>query len=119
MTHWENILIAPETPIIEAIRIIDESTLQIALVVDQNRKLAGTITDGDIRRSILKGTDLTQPVAQVMNNTPIAADLNDSRESILAIMRATKISQIPVIDAQGVVCGLELFNNLIQPAARR
>lgn len=118
MTNWQSILVKPETEIIEAIRIIDESTLQIALVVDENGVLIGTLTDGDIRRAILKGTDLTRAVSEVMNSTPIAADLNDSRESILAIMRATKIRQIPVIDSQGVVAGLELFNNLIQPAAR-
>lgn len=118
MTSWESILVAPKTPIIEAIRIIDLSTLQIALVVDPQRTLLGTVTDGDVRRAILKGMDLSQPVAQIMNQKPIAADLNDSRESILAIMRATKIRQIPVVDGQGVVAGLELFNNLIQPAAR-
>jgi dTDP-glucose pyrophosphorylase len=118
MNKWETILVTPESPIIEAIRIIDESTLQIALVVNADRKLLGTLTDGDIRRAILKGLDLKSPVNLVMNQTPIAADLNDSRESILAIMKATKIRQIPILDDQGVVCGLELFSNLIQPSAR-
>lgn len=118
MNNWESILVSPETSIIEAIRIIDDSTLQIALVVDENHKLIGTLTDGDVRRAILKGLQLDNPVQQVMNTNPIAADLNDSRESILAIMRATKIRQIPIVDGQGVVAGLELFNNLIQPCER-
>ncbi|GFO59048.1 alcohol dehydrogenase [Geomonas silvestris] len=118
MSNWESILVAPQTPIIEVIRSIDETGLQIALVVSPQRKLLGTLTDGDVRRAILKGIDLNSPVELVMNDNPIAADLNDSRESILAIMKATKIRQIPVVDSQGLVTGLELFNKLIQPSAR-
>lgn len=118
MNLWEKILITPETQIIDAIRIIDDSTLQIALVVDADRRLVGTITDGDVRRAILKEMKLTSPVRQIMNENPIAADLNDSRESILAIMRATKIRQIPIVDGQGVVAGLELFNDLMQPQSQ-
>jgi CBS domain-containing protein len=48
---WTNVLITPDTPIVKAIEIIDRSGLQIALVVNKNGRLLGTVTDGDIRRA--------------------------------------------------------------------
>lgn len=115
MKHWENVLISPSTPIFEAIKVITDSSLQIALVVDEQRHLLGTVTDGDIRRGILKGIDLNHPVEQVMYMTPLVAGLNDSRDEILSIMRQKSIKQIPLLNRQGIVSGLEVLDELITP----
>jgi len=60
---WRNIIITPETPILKAIEIIDQSGLQIALVVNENGRLLGTVTDGDVRRAILKHLSLHEAVS--------------------------------------------------------
>ena len=65
---WEKVLVLPETSIIEAMRLMDETALQIIMVVSGERQLLGTVTDGDIRRAILKGTELKEPIDTVMND---------------------------------------------------
>src|SRR5690349_3494759 len=58
MKDWRNVLVSPETSIRETIRIMDLGALKIALVVDGELHLLGTVSDGDIRRGILKGCAL-------------------------------------------------------------
>ena len=70
MEDWTKILVAPDTKIHRVIEMIDKNALKIALVADENRKLLGTVTDGDIRRGILKGISLECPVHQIMNPKP-------------------------------------------------
>ena len=62
--------IVGKTTQLEAIDIIDKGGLQIALVCDEEGRLLGAITDGDIRRSILKRVSLEAPVSSAMNKSP-------------------------------------------------
>ena len=88
----ENILnrltIGPEVSVRDAIAAIDRSGRQIALVVDQNRRLLATVTDGDVRRGILKGVDLEGPVTQVMNSSPKTVRQGDSDDALRRLMRS-------------------------------
>lgn len=113
MKDWKKILVAPETPILKAIRIIDDSSMQIALVVEEGNRLAGTVTDGDIRRGILRGVSLDSPVTQVMNKEPTVARLNEGREHILSLMRKKQFRHIPVLDEKGCVARIEILDDLI------
>ncbi|QWV95972.1 nucleotidyltransferase family protein [Geomonas nitrogeniifigens] len=118
MKRWQKTIVGPDTTIRDTIGVIDESALQIALVLDADRKLLGTITDGDIRRGILKGVPLTGPARSIMNATPVVAMTNDSRDTILATMRSRKIHQIPVVDGHGTLVGVEFLDELLQPVKR-
>jgi len=113
MNKWKTSLISPESSILEAIQIIDHSALQIALVVEEDYRLLGTITDGDIRRGILAGIALDSPVRQIMNASPRVIKADDSRENALSLMRNTTLHHIPVVDENGRVVGLECINDLI------
>ncbi|MGE5418055.1 MAG: nucleotidyltransferase family protein [Acidobacteriota bacterium] len=119
MSEWEKTLVSVDTPILEAIQVIDANSMQIAIVVDENRRLMGTATDGDIRRGILKGVALETPVSQVMNPNPTTVGLNESRESILTIMKARKLHQIPVVDDDGRVVCVEILENVIKAGGRK
>jgi dTDP-glucose pyrophosphorylase len=113
VSNWTEVLVGPGESIRETIRRIDGSSLQIALVVDEKRKLLGTVTDGDVRRGILKGVSLEDPATKIMNTKPTVARQGDDRDSMLAAMRARQIHQIPVIDAEGRVVGLEILDSLL------
>jgi dTDP-glucose pyrophosphorylase len=115
---WEKTLVPPSMSIIEAMRLIDKSALQIALVADENRKLLGTVTDGDIRRAILKGGSLEDPVENVMNKRPTSFRADESREDMLVAMRLLKISKVPVVDNQNRLVGLEIFEELLRPTPK-
>ncbi len=94
-------------------KIIDESSKQIAIVIDENNKLLGTISDGDIRRALLKNIPLTESVKQIYFKTPTVASINDSREEIINICKVKKIHQIPIVDSKGNLVGLEILDELI------
>ena len=62
MKRWEDILVPPHSTIMQTMKIIDETTLQFAVVIDDHMRILGTVTDGDIRRGILKGFSLDTPI---------------------------------------------------------
>lgn len=118
MKDWKNVLVSPDTTIKDAIRIIDQGALKIALVVDEGNRLVGTVSDGDVRRGILRGGDLQDRVERIMNGNPLTAGRNDGREKILSQMRQKLIYQIPLVDDDGVLVGLEVIDNLLKAAKR-
>lgn len=118
MKDWKKVLVSSAATIRDTIQTIDNGALKIALVVDNKNQLLGTITDGDIRRGILCGISLDESVEKVMNRHPTTAGLNESRESIMTIMRNKCLQQIPLLGENGSVAGIELLENLIMPRRR-
>jgi dTDP-glucose pyrophosphorylase/predicted transcriptional regulator len=113
MNRWKDVLISPDTTIMKAIEIIDAGSLQIALVVDDSNKLIGTVSDGDVRRAILRGTSLNRPVSEIMFTEPTVASSKESRDEIMTTMRMKQLRQIPLVDKDGCVVGLDLWDDLI------
>jgi dTDP-glucose pyrophosphorylase len=109
MKSWEQVLIAPTKSLREALAVIDRSGSQIALVVDAERRLLGTLSDGDVRRALLKGLALADPVSAAMHATPSFARQGEDRNSILGAMRRRGIHQMPIVDADHRVVGLEIY----------
>ncbi len=97
---------------------LDESHVKIALVVSDDRVLLGTVSDGDIRRGLLRGLDFNSPIDTIIHRDPLVVPPQMSRETVLQIMKANKIFQIPVVDEQRRVIGLHLWDELAAPAAR-
>lgn len=116
-TDLHRICITLDMPIIRAVETIEAGARQIALVVDGDRRLLGTVTDGDIRRGILRGIGLDQPASRVMNVQPLTARPEQGRDAVLRLMRDREIHQIPVVDAVGRVVGLETLDDLIHQDA--
>lgn len=114
MKKWKDVLICPTVSIHDAIEAIERSHIQIVLVVDAEGRLLGTVTDGDIRRGILKGIRLDQPIHLIMKKKPVVARENESRERILSIIKKKVIHQIPILDEAGRVVGIEILDELIQ-----
>lgn len=113
MINWQSALISPETTMREALAVIDSAGCQIALVVDGERRLLGLLSDGDARRALLRGMVLTDLVAGAMHTSPTCARMGDDRYSILTTMRRLGIQQLPVVDANNVVVGLEVVNDFL------
>lgn len=118
MNAWKEILVLPGTSIREAIRVLDKSAKQIVLVVDGNNRLLGTVTDGDIRRGVLRGLLLDDSVQKIMNLHPTTAKVNETRANILVLMKSKSLHQIPIIDDDGCVVGIEILDELIQTLQR-
>lgn len=107
MKSIDHILLNPTASIKEAMQIIDVGQMKIALVIDKNKRLIGTISDGDIRRSILQGKDLNACIDDVLNHDFIYATTGDSREKILQLAKHNKIYQIPIVNEDFILVGIE------------
>ncbi len=119
MKDWRKTLTSPQASIHQTIQIIDSSGLQIALVVDENQTLLGVVTDGDIRRAILKALPLSTPISEVMNTHPLTIQQRTSVETILSIMKKNSLQRIPIINSQKQVVNLALLETLIQPEVKQ
>lgn len=111
------ILIGQNDDVRRAVEIINSSGIQIALVVDESHFLLGTITDGDIRRGILRGVPLESPVGEIMNTQPTTALLGTSKNDLISLMMSRSIEQVPLLDSETKVVGLERLSNLISQTA--
>ena len=89
--NYEELCISPDSSIKEALRLLDITAKQILFVVDSQNHLLGTITDGDIRRGILKDVILSAPIKSVMNIYPKTIQSNIDKSSILKCMKANKL----------------------------
>lgn len=118
MKTWERALIAPEMTLREALATIDRAGSQMALVVDAERRLIGTLSDGDARRGLLKGLTLTDAVSAAMHTNPTVAKAGDNRHSILATMRQRGLHQMPVVTANGIVVGMEVVDDFLTTPPR-
>ena len=115
MKNIENIKLKQNATIKEALGIIDSGAMQIALVVDDNDKLLGTLTDGDIRRGILRGLDLDSSIETIVFKEPAVAKISSTKEEILKIALSKKLHQIPIIDDNGIVLDLKEIEELVEP----
>jgi dTDP-glucose pyrophosphorylase len=118
MKTWERTLVAPDMTLREALETIDSAGSQMALVVDADRRLLGTLSDGDARRGLLKGLSLLDPVAQAMHPNPTVAGAADDRRSILSHMRRCGLHQMPVVNPQGIVVGMEVIDDFLATPVR-
>jgi dTDP-glucose pyrophosphorylase len=113
---WRRALLADNATLQQAIGSLDESALQIALVVAADDVLLGTITDGDIRRGLLRGLDLGSSIDSVVQREPLVVPEQLPREAVLQIMEANKLRQLPIVDKDRRVVGLHLWDQVIVPA---
>ncbi len=102
----------------DALQTINNGGLQIAIVVDENDALVGTVTDGDIRRGLLNGLDLNSSVSLVVHKSPSIASVGDTKESILKIALAKKLHKIPLVDELGKLVGIEDIEDIIKPVGK-
>jgi dTDP-glucose pyrophosphorylase/predicted transcriptional regulator len=113
MHNWKKILLKQGDTLARAIEVLELQALRIVLVVDDDKKILGTITDGDIRRALLQHSGMDTPLVTIMHRDPVVASVNDSREILLSMMKRAGALQIPVIDETGCVVGLETMQQLL------
>lgn len=113
MKKWQSVLVSRETPLSDAIEVLDKGALRIALIVDDEGRLLGTLTDGDLRRALIRHVSMDQPVSDVMCSTPRSGKKGWSRQRILSVMESAELLQLPIVDDQQRVVGLETLHSLL------
>jgi dTDP-glucose pyrophosphorylase len=109
--------ITPDSSLIECMRSMDTGE-GIALAVDSEFRLIGTVSDGDIRKALLKGCSLDSSVSPHINRNCFHVLPTVPRVEILDIMQARRFKQVPIVDEQGRVIGLHLLHDLLGNISR-
>ena len=112
MIDWKNIALSKDKTLKKAMELLDEWALRIVLVVDADDKLEGIITDGDLRRGLLKGLSMDATVDIVMNRRPLVAFPEVNSDYIKNLMRNKNILAIPIVDTSNHVVGIETIDTL-------
>ena len=110
-----SLLISTDKTIKQAMQKLNETAEKILFVVNEESKLLGTVTDGDIRRGIIEGLKVNEHVEKVMHEDFTAVVLNhsDSAENIRELMIENKFEQIPVLDERGVIVDVILWTDIL------
>jgi len=112
--QWQKIRLSASDSLHRAIEVIDQGAKQIALVLDDDGRLIGTVTDGDIRRGILRHLSLDAPVSEVMNAKPRSLAAGYSRAEALQLLGSAQVLQVPIVDRDGKLVGLETMTDLMK-----
>jgi len=112
LEDWSKILLKSSDSLEKAIKVLHGGGLQIALISDKKGKLLGTITDGDIRRALIKHRGMNCLVEEVMNKNPTTSLNSDSSELIMSRMKSRNLLHMPILNKKGLLVGLETLKNL-------
>lgn len=116
---WRNALLPESATLQQVIRNLDETGLQIILVISSEGVLVGTLTDGDVRRGLLRGLSLESSIDSIIHHDPLVVPPQLGNDMVLQIMKANKVRQLPIVDADRHVVGLHLWTELMMPSQRQ
>ncbi|MEA3353986.1 MAG: nucleotidyltransferase family protein [Campylobacterota bacterium] len=119
MFKHKDITVFKNQSIKEALKVIDKGAMKISIVLDEDKKVIGTLTDGDIRRGLLNDLDLNSPIKNLYFKEPTLANINDSKESIIQKALSKKLYQIPIVDNEGRLVDIEDLATLLKKNTRR
>ncbi len=115
---WRKAVLPSWSSIGQVISNLDQVAIKIVLVVNEVGELEGTISDGDIRRALLKGLDLNSPITNVIHRNALVVPPEMNREMVMQLMVANKIQQIPAVNKLHHVVGLHLWDEIATPPVR-
>ncbi len=101
MTDTPDLTVKGDAPIREAIARIDRNRQGIVLIVDDDGRLVGTVTDGDVRRAVLRDVDLSAPVSTLMARAPVTAREGEDPQSLVDLLDRHSVRHVPIVDADG------------------
>ncbi|WP_303673625.1 nucleotidyltransferase family protein [Vampirovibrio chlorellavorus] len=99
----------------DALRNMNDTGFRAAIVVDDKDRMLGLVTDGDVRKSLLKGISLNAPLTDVMNPQPLVGQAGLSREEYLPLMVENGNECLPIVDTKGRVVDLVFMRDFVQP----
>jgi dTDP-glucose pyrophosphorylase len=115
---WRNTILSDNVTIAQAIINLNDVSAKIVLIVNHEGIFQGTVSDGDIRRGLLRGLTLNSPITGIIHRNALVAPPELSREMVIQLMVANKIQQIPVLDKSRRVIGLHIWPEIVKTSPR-
>jgi dTDP-glucose pyrophosphorylase len=111
---WRKAILTQTHTMQTAIEVLNDEALRIVMVVDDNDRLVGTVTDGDIRRGLIRHLSMDTVITEFMFRESTVASVEDSQELILSKMKKLDLLQIPILDNDRKIVGLETLQHLLE-----
>ena len=105
----ESILNSDNT-LMDAVQLIENSVKRLAIVLSEDKHVVGTLTDGDIRRCLLRGCTLDTLATEAMNYSPVIASVNASDNTLRKLLDKNNIRSLPLVDAND--CYVRTFHEM-------
>lgn len=118
LPSWRRTLLPENATLQQAVCSLEETAAKIVLVVSSDDRFVGTITDGDIRRGLLRGLELRSPIDSIIHRDAIVVPPKMTRDMVLQLMQANAINAVPVVDQSRQVVGVHLLRELLSPVYR-
>lgn len=109
----DSMIISAIASLRDAVEAIDRGGNAIALVANADRRLLGTIVDGDVRRALLAGAALDSSIRGHFTVVPVVASETDGPDEVLTLMQRAGVTQVPVVDADGRLVGLHVMRAIL------
>lgn len=116
--RWLNAILHSNVTIGQAIQNLDQNAIKIVMIANTSGVLEGTVSDGDIRRGLLKGFDLNSPISNVIHHNPLVVPPEMGRDLVKQLMVSNRIHQIPIVDSEHRIVGLHLWDEITTPIVR-
>ena len=111
--QFSNFVVSAEVTISEAIAHLDAAGIGALAVCSDGYKLCGILTDGDLRRAVIKAKPLSAPCVVIATKNPIIASPSTTRLQALRLMNHHDIDHLPIVDEHGVLQDLLLRRDLV------
>ncbi|MGE5328831.1 MAG: nucleotidyltransferase family protein [Deltaproteobacteria bacterium] len=109
---FHDLLVHKEISVKQAMNIMDKTSHRLLFVVDKKNKLLGSITDGDIRRWIIKDGQLNESIEKVYNPKPTFFEEKVDMEEVKSTMLTAKIQGIPVVNRNKVIINILFWDDV-------
>lgn len=114
IADYKKVFVKKDISLIEAVKLMNTSSMQVLLVVDQNQTLLGVVTDGDIRRALLEKVNFHDSIGSIMTRTPITLTNPPDKTKALSLMKENDVRHIPLVDSEGRASGLLLWKDFFE-----
>lgn len=119
MKSINKLLLNTSDTIKKALEVIDDGTMRIAIVIDNNKKFLGTLNDGDVRRSLLNGYTLESTIENIYESNATTCNIEESKDEIIKKAITHKVYQIPILDHENKLVGIEDLATLLTKVEKR
>ena len=109
----KDITVKPDITIRQAMKVLNKASEKCLLVVDENKKLLGSLTDGDLRRGILSGMNFSKNISECYHKDATTfTQGNYTQEDVTRVLRDKKLDLIPIVDKDGKVVDYLTWSNI-------
>lgn len=112
--NWKNIVVKPSAKLGDAIKQLDSQGKRSLLVADDEYRLVGIVSDGDVRRALIRGIDLNESVTVIMQSKPIVATPQWTNARLLSCMEKYQLLFIPVVDESNHILSVSFLYSLLR-----